>query len=100
MTLYTIPSGAMVPELTDDYDERTTLVSWRFLFGWLGGLSASLLGYLVFFAPSESYADGRLDPGAYGAFGLTCAAVVMGATVANLASHHTRPFRAIDLDHP
>jgi Na+/melibiose symporter-like transporter len=79
MTLYAIPSGAMLPELSRDYDERTTLVSWRFLFGWLGGLGISLLGYLVFFAPSQSYADGRLDPAAYGRFGLAGAAVVMGA---------------------
>jgi Na+/melibiose symporter-like transporter len=79
MTLYSIPSSAMVPELTGDYDERTTLVSWRFLFGWLGGLGVSLLGYLVFFAPSASFADGRLDPEAYGTFGLCGAAIVMGA---------------------
>jgi Na+/melibiose symporter-like transporter len=69
----------MVPELTDDYDERTTLVSWRFLFGWIGGLTISVLGYLIFFAPSAAFADGRLDPGAYGSFGFTCAVVVFAA---------------------
>jgi Na+/melibiose symporter-like transporter len=79
MTLYAIPSGAMVPELTEDYDERTTLVSWRFLFGWMGGLTISLLGYLVFFAPSERFADGRLDPDAYSRFGATCALFVFAA---------------------
>ncbi len=79
MTLYAIPSGAMVPELTDDYDERTTLFSWRFLFGWIGGLTASLIGYLLFFAPSETFADGRLDASAYAGFGTTCAVIVMVA---------------------
>jgi Na+/melibiose symporter-like transporter len=79
MTLYAIPSSAMLPELTDSYDERTALVSWRFLFGWTGGLTVSLLGYLHFFAPSAAFADGRLDPGAYGSFGLACAALVFGA---------------------
>lgn len=88
MTLYAIPSGAMLPELTPDYDERTTLVSWRFLFGWMGGLGVSLLGYLVFFAPSETHADGRLDPAAYGQFGLAGGAVVMGAILLCTAGTH------------
>jgi Na+/melibiose symporter-like transporter len=76
MTLYSIPSNSMVPELTSSYDERTTLVSYRFLFGWMGGLTASLLGYLVFFAESASGADGRLDPSAYGGYALVCAGMI------------------------
>ncbi|MFN3452374.1 MAG: MFS transporter, partial [Sphingorhabdus sp.] len=33
-----VPSIALVPELTGDYDERTRLMRYRFLFGWAGGL--------------------------------------------------------------
>ncbi|MDJ0785313.1 MAG: MFS transporter [Myxococcota bacterium] len=79
MTLFMIPSSAMVAELTEDYDERTTLVSWRFLFGWIGGLSFSFIGYQVFLAPSEGFADGRLDPSGYGDLAITGACFIFGA---------------------
>jgi len=88
MTLYMIPSASMMPEMTPIYDERTALVSYRYLFGWMGGLAISLLGYLVFFAPSEQYADGRLDPGAYAAFSLTGAAIIAAAIVISSAGTH------------
>ena len=39
VTVYEIPSSALAAELTSDYDERTSLVSYRYLFGWLGGIS-------------------------------------------------------------
>jgi glycoside/pentoside/hexuronide:cation symporter, GPH family len=87
MTLYVLPSNAMVPELTSDYDERTGLVAWRFLFGWLGGIGISLAGYLVFFA-SRGVVDGRLDPSRYAGFGLACAVTVAAAILASAAGTH------------
>lgn len=75
MTFYAIPSDSMVPEITTDYDERTSMVSFRYLLGWMGGLMTAQLGYLYFFAPSPSFADGRFDPQAYGRF--ACAGAVM-----------------------
>ena len=38
-----VPSIALVPELTADYDERTTLFRYRFLSGWIGGLGMMVL---------------------------------------------------------
>ena len=37
ITMYEIPSSAMVPELTEDYDQRTSFLSYRYFFGVLGG---------------------------------------------------------------
>ncbi|MCZ6782911.1 MAG: MFS transporter, partial [Proteobacteria bacterium] len=92
MTLYQIPSGSMLPELTPNYDERTTLVSYRFLFGWMGGLGISYLGYLYFFAPSEAFSDGRLDASAYGVFGGACAVIVFAAILCcALGTHRLIP---------
>jgi len=53
MTLYEIPSVALGPELTFDYDERTKFAAARYFFGWWGGLSMALLIYFVFL-PEES----------------------------------------------
>ena len=92
MTFYAVPSGAMLPELSPAYDERTTLVSYRLLFGWLGGLTASVLGYFHFFAPSATFLDGRLDPAAYAGFALVCAAMIAAAIlVCALGTHRLIP---------
>ena len=48
ITLYEIPSTGIVAELTDDYDERTRLLSLRYMMGWYGGLTMALLMWGVF----------------------------------------------------
>ncbi len=48
ITLYEIPSSAMVAELTEDYDERTKLLSYRYMMGWVGGLFMAVLNWGVF----------------------------------------------------
>lgn len=65
ITLYEIPSTSIVAELTDDYDERTRLLSYRYMFGWYGGLGMAVLGWGFFFADSQEYPKGVLNPGGY-----------------------------------
>jgi GPH family glycoside/pentoside/hexuronide:cation symporter len=92
MTLYSIPSNSMVAELTANYDERTSLVSWRFFFGWAGGLTIMQVGYRLFFAATPGLADGRLNEQAYGGFALVCAvAIVSAILVCSLGTHHLIP---------
>jgi Na+/melibiose symporter-like transporter len=88
MTLYSIPSNSMVAEMTTHYVERTSLVAHRFLFGWLGALALAQIGYLHYFAPSQDYSDGRLDPTAYGAFALVCALVICSSILICSAGTH------------
>ena len=38
ITFYEIPSTALGPELSKDYVERSSLLSYRYWFGWWGGL--------------------------------------------------------------
>jgi GPH family glycoside/pentoside/hexuronide:cation symporter len=92
MALYSIPSNAMVAELTPSYDERTSLVSWRFFFGWAGGLTIGQVGYRVFFASRPGLSDGRLDAAAYGGFALVCAiAIVVSILLCSLGTHRLIP---------
>lgn len=88
MTLYQIPSSSMIPELAPDYDERTSLVSYRFLFGWLGGLTAAVLGYGVYFAPTAEFETGLLNPDAYGGFAAMCSTLVALAILTCSAGTH------------
>src|SRR3546814_14184989 len=47
-----VPSVALLPALTGDDDERTPLMSDRYLFGWVGGPPMPFLAYHVFLAHS------------------------------------------------
>ena len=92
MTLYMLPSNALVPELTPHYDERTSLVSYRFLFGWAGGIVISQLAYLYYFASPQDGADGLLQAARYAGFGGACALLVAGSILLSAAgTHHLIP---------
>ena len=41
---YEIPSSALAPELSPDYNQRTSLLAFRWLFGLLGGASITHAG--------------------------------------------------------
>ena len=81
-----VPSVAIVPELTADYDERTAVMRYRFLFGWGGGLVILVLAYGVFFGGSK----GLVDPAGYFPYALTGALVMLGAVVLSAAGQHKR----------
>jgi GPH family glycoside/pentoside/hexuronide:cation symporter len=79
-----IPSASLVPELTDQYDERTSILSYRFFFGWWGGLAMTVLAYAVFLQPDAAHPVGVLNPAGYGSYGLVasitmCAAILVSA---------------------
>src|SRR3546814_15698913 len=76
-----IPSISLVAELTRDYDERTALMRFRFLFGWLGGLLAVALAYGYFLKSDDPATNGLLDPSGYAAFGLFGAALILVSTL-------------------
>ena len=91
ITLYSIPSGSMVAEITSNYDERTTLMSYRFLFGFAGGLGSLLVGYLVFF-PERGGVDYRLVPEAYQSFSIVCAlAMLVAILLCSVGTHRLIP---------
>ena len=48
ITFFETPSSALMPEMTQDYDERTTVQAWRHFFGWAGG---ALLAVFMFGFP-------------------------------------------------
>ena len=75
---------ALVPELTSDYDERSALFRWRFLFGWTGGLIMLFLAYEVFLTDGPERATG------YDAFGIVGGAIILFATLVSALGQHSR----------
>lgn len=84
LTFYAVPSNAMAAEMTSDYDERTEIISIRFLFGWLAGLSVAVAGYVLYFSTRPDGTDGRMQPQSYADFGLVCA-VIAGVAILTCA---------------
>ncbi|HUY26983.1 MAG TPA: MFS transporter [Candidatus Binataceae bacterium] len=80
VSLYEIPSSALAPELTLDYDERTSLLSYRFFFGMIGGTAMAMLAFQVFLRKDATHTLGVLDRNGYERWGLV-ASIVMFTTI-------------------
>jgi Na+/melibiose symporter-like transporter len=89
LTFYMVPSGALGPEMTNHYDERTRLVSYRWLIGWMGALVLVMSGWLVFFADKETLGDGRLDSANFPQLGIFAGILVATAILVSSAGTHS-----------
>src|SRR3546814_18796089 len=87
---YEIPALSVVPGLTSDYDERTSLTRWRFVFGWAGGLLMLTLAFGVFLVPTERYPVGQLNVEGYQLYGWTGAALMIVAPRVSAWPPHRR----------
>ncbi|HWX79918.1 MAG TPA: MFS transporter [Steroidobacteraceae bacterium] len=70
---FNLPFVALGAELSDDYSERTSIVSSRFIFNVIATFSCLALGFLVFLKG----ADGLLNRPAYSPFGWASAGLVL-----------------------
>lgn len=93
VTMFEIPSSSLVPEFTDDYDQRTSILAYRYFFGWWGGLTIALLAYKVFFASTDEYLDGRLNPESWVPYGLFGATIIfLSIMISSLGTHKEIPY--------
>ncbi len=92
VSAYEVPSQALAAELSGDYDERTRIMAYRYLFGWAGGLLMLVSAYLYFLSPTPGYPNGLLNPAGYRTFAIA-GAVVMGTTIllSALSTHREIP---------
>ncbi len=93
VSAYEVPSQALAAELSGDYDERTRIMAYRYLFGWAGGLLMLVSAYIYFLAPAPGYPNGLLNPAGYRGFALA-GAIFMGLTilVSALGTHKQIPY--------
>ena len=88
LTFYMVPSNALGPEMTSNYDERTTLMSFRWLIGWCGGITLATMGWLVFLPDGATNASGRLTAENFPALGAFAGFLVAGAILASSIGTH------------
>jgi Na+/melibiose symporter-like transporter len=92
LSAFEITSNAMAPELTDNYRERTSLFSLRYMFGYIGAYGFSAVAFLTFFAKTPKYPLGQLNPAGYPPFVLTGAVVlVVVILICALGTHRRIP---------
>jgi len=88
LTLYEVPSTSLVAELTRDYHERTALLSFRYFFGWYGGLGMAAFAYALLFVPTPEYPNGVLNPEGYRVYGMIGGAAILVSVLASSIGTH------------
>ncbi len=92
-TLFELPTSALVPELVEDYDRRTTLFTIRVLLGVVGGLLMTIFAYQVLLKENPDGTGGVLAKQGYAAYGLAGAVVIFAAImIAALSTHRFIPW--------
>jgi Na+/melibiose symporter-like transporter len=93
IAVYEIPSASLVPELTDQYDKRTSILSYRFFFGWWGGLTMAVIAYAVFLQPDAEHTVGVLNPVGYQRYGVVASIIMLLAIlVSSVGTHSYIPY--------
>lgn len=94
ITVYETPSSALAPELTDDYDERSSILSFRYFFGYFGGNAMTVIAFALIFPAFVTIAitNGQFNRDAYSFYGLMGSLVMFGAImISALGTHHYIP---------
>ncbi len=88
ISCYEIPSSALAPELTTDYHERTSVLGYRYLFGWLGGVGMLLIVFAVFLVPTAEYPVGQLNPAGYHRYAIAASVAMTAAILLSALGTH------------
>lgn len=90
LSAYEVPSLALLPELSKDYHDRTSILRFRTLFGWGSGLGIMVLAYGLLLVPSEDYPVGLLNADGYASYAIIGAGVMIVAVIVSAMSTHRR----------
>jgi len=89
-TLFEVPAAALAPELSEDYHQRTTLVSFRYFFTYGGGLVLAWVAYTFFLNESASNPQGLFGAIGYQRYALVASIVIALAILISTAGTVSR----------
>lgn len=97
ITFFETPSAALAPELTTDYDERSSLLSFRSFFGWTGGNAMTVMMFFFLFPAfvTEAIPNGQFNRDAYAVYGVVAGGVMMLSMLASALGTHGQIRRLI-----
>ncbi|MEM9939595.1 MAG: MFS transporter [Pseudomonadota bacterium] len=91
-TLFEVPHHALAAELSQDYDERTSLMSFRYFFAWVGGLTVQIILFLFLLEPSEGDPSGYFHIDGWHTYGLLGATTIFFAiAITTFGTHRHIP---------
>lgn len=70
ITMFEIPNSAMIAEVTTDYDQRTSFLSYRYFFGVLGTVAMGFITQKFILVPDAAHKLGQLNPVGYVHYGM------------------------------
>ena len=92
-TFFIVPWNAIAAEFSTDYVERTSIITYRYMVGWAGGLAFILFTWSYLFPNTEAYPAGQLNPDSYPIFGLAVGCLVaFWALVSALGTKREIPY--------
>lgn len=93
ISVFEIPSSALIAELTSDYVERTQLSTYRALFMAIGGVGMGVAVFNIFLIPTADQPLGQLNPGGYSLYGYVAAGLMLVSLLGATWGTHSRiPF--------
>jgi len=84
LTFFAIPHFALGAELSKDYLERASVVGFRQFFYFFGHVIVLFLAYGYFFAPTDDYANGQLNPEVYNPFIIVVVTIYLLASITSV----------------
>lgn len=82
MSIYFVPWAAIAAELSDDYIERTSIMSWRFAVGWFVGVLFPFLVLTFLMRGTPQHPFGQLNPAAYPPMALAAGVLMLAGGLA------------------
>jgi len=93
MTLYHTPHLALGGELSQDYLGRTSVMGYNTFCLWLGDTIGWLLAFRVFFAATDEFPNGALDPSRWPPFSTSIAIMILLLLAySSLSTRHRIPY--------
>lgn len=90
-SLIEVPGSALMPELTSNYEERTSIQGWRFALGFvLGGVVAVFVGYGYFLKGTKAQPFGQLNFAGYAPYAIAVAVISVLSVL--ISARATQPF--------
>lgn len=92
ISFYEIPSSALMAEFTSNYDERTSISTYRSLFLAVGMIGMPVFALHFILVPTADQPVGQLNAAGYPIYGAIAAAVMLVSVLASAwGTHHRIP---------
>ncbi|NGY05841.1 MFS transporter [Solimonas terrae] len=92
ISCYEIPSTALISEFSGDYDERTSMSTYRSLFYAIGTVGMAVVALKVFLRPTPEQPIGQLNAAGYHLYAAAAGGLMLfSILISTLGTHHRIP---------